>query len=75
MHLLQALFEQQPQAQRDISVFSGILRGAVYGHAVKGYCRLATARHLFEGDGLVAQMALRQFVHSVADVTAFNDIG
>ena len=72
--LQELLAEQHPQAERDVGIFGGIVRGAVKGHAVEGHLRLARACHLLVADRLVAEMALRQFIHAMADIARLEGI-
>ena len=67
--------QQHMQAQGHIGVFGGIFGGFRHRHAIKADLLFALARHFAEGDGLVGEMQLRQFVHAVAMQAAFQHIG
>ena len=74
-HGRQPRLEQQPEPQRHVGIFRRIVGGAAQLHAVEADRRLARARHLLEADRLVAQMAIGEFVHAMADIARLQRIG
>ena len=74
-HRGEARLQQQPEAQGDVGILRRIARGVGNGHQVEGDQRLAGACDLLEGDALVIEMALREFVHAVADVARLEHVG
>jgi hypothetical protein len=71
----QALLEQHPESQRDVGILGGVMGGSVERHLVEGDGALARAGDFLVGDGLVAQMFLRELVHAMAVEAAFQGIG
>ena len=54
-----------PQPQRNVSIFSGIARRLFEGHLVECDLAFAASADIFEGDALMPQMELREFIHPV----------
>ncbi len=61
-----ARLELRPELQGHVGVLGGILHGALDRHLVEAHLLGARARHVGELDGLLAEVALGQFVHAVA---------
>ena len=73
-------FRRKPRLQKpvetqcDIGIFRRITRRLLHRYAIEGDLLFALARDIGEGDGLVAEIKLRQLIHAVAVQGCFQHI-